>query len=52
METVHGDSIRYYEERFSAVYAQKRLEVDKLVSAIHDDDMAAQNTAVPVTRLI
>ncbi len=45
METVHGDSIRYYEEQFSAVYAQKRLEVDKLVSAIHDDDMAARDAA-------
>ncbi len=45
METVHGDSIRYFEEQFNAVHAQKRAEVDKLVAAIHSDDQPSRDAA-------
>ncbi len=38
MQTEHADSLRYYEEQFNAVYAQKRHAVDKLVSAIQSED--------------
>lgn len=38
MQTVHGDSIRYFEEQFNEVYAKKRTAVDQLVNAIHLDD--------------
>lgn len=45
METVHGDSIRYYEEQFEKVYAKKRGAVDQLVSAIHNDDKLSISAA-------
>jgi solute:Na+ symporter, SSS family len=38
METVHGDSIRYFEKQFTEVYVKKRFVVDQLVDAIHKDD--------------
>jgi Na+/proline symporter len=45
METAHGDSIRYFEEQFSAVHAEKRKAVDKLVDAIHRNDDTAREAA-------
>ena len=45
METVHGDSIRYFEQRFTDVYAQKRVAVDQLVDAIHRDDQQSITSA-------
>ena len=45
METSYADSIRYYENEFNSVYSKKRVEVDALVSAIHNDDPAAVEEA-------
>ncbi len=45
MQTVHADSLRYYEEQFNVVYAQKRIAVDNLVSAIQKDDESSIATA-------
>jgi Na+/proline symporter len=50
METVHGDSIRYFEEQFSAVHAKKRQAVDQLVTAIHaDDEVATEHARTVIT---
>ena len=45
METVYGDSIRYYEQQFTDVYAKKRVAVDELVDAIHRDDEQSVTSA-------
>ena len=45
METLQGDSIRYFEEQFSVVHAEKRKAVDKLVAAIHADDATGRDAA-------
>lgn len=45
MQTQYADSIRYFEARFDAVYAQKREAVDDLVDAIKRDDAASIETA-------
>ncbi|MEX2233944.1 MAG: sodium:solute symporter [Cyclobacteriaceae bacterium] len=45
METVHGDSIRYFEKQFTDVYAKKRVAVDQLVDAIHRDDQLSISSA-------
>lgn len=45
METVHGDSIQYFEEQFKNVYAKKRNAVDQLVNAIHQDDKQSISAA-------
>src|SRR5690606_20727801 len=45
LETAYGDSIRHYEEKFSAIHAEKRKAVDQLVEAIHADDAASGEAA-------
>ncbi|HEX8038214.1 MAG TPA: sodium:solute symporter, partial [Chryseosolibacter sp.] len=45
METPQGDSIRYFESRFSELYTKKRAAVDRLVTAIHDGNEASVNEA-------
>jgi SSS family solute:Na+ symporter len=41
MGTEMADSIRFYEEQFNSVYAEKRSSVDALVTAIKSDDPTA-----------
>lgn len=50
METVHADSLRYFEEQFNTVYAKKRIVVDQLVDAIHADDKASVSSASDAIR--
>jgi Na+(H+)/acetate symporter ActP len=38
METAKGDSIRLIEQQFADLYTEKRLAVDDMVKAIHDED--------------
>ena len=45
METVQGDSIRYFEGQFNEVYGKKRIAVDQLVEAIHREDSKAISEA-------
>lgn len=45
LRTEQGDSIRYYEDQFNAVYAMKREAVDRLVVAIQQEDDDAIRTA-------
>lgn len=40
LETPKGDSIRLVEQQFASVYADKRIAVDHMVNAIHEDDDA------------
>jgi len=50
MQTQHGDSIRYIEEQFDHVYAQKRSAVDDLVNAIQRGDDASIESAGNVVK--
>lgn len=52
METAHGDSIRYLEEEFSAIYARKRQAVDVLVDAIHNGDPRAISEATGTVKAL
>lgn len=52
METAHGDSIRYLEEEFSAIYARKRQAVDVLVDAIHKGDPRAISEATGTVKAL
>jgi solute:Na+ symporter, SSS family len=45
MRTAHADSIEYFEERYSEVYAKKRGAVDQLLEAIHGEDARAVTSA-------
>lgn len=40
-ETPKGDSIRMIEQQFAKLYADKRVAVDDMVNAIHQDDNAS-----------
>lgn len=50
MQTVHGDSIRHLEEKFSEVYSMKRSAVDNLVTAIHAGDEPSISQAGDVVK--
>lgn len=50
LQTEYADSIRFYEERFNAVYAQKRQAVDQLVAAIQSDDQSSIEDASAVVK--
>jgi solute:Na+ symporter, SSS family len=45
LETPKGDSIRYLEDQFTAIYAEKRQAVDRLVEAIHREDATSKEAA-------
>jgi solute:Na+ symporter, SSS family len=51
METTHADSLAYYEQQFTDVYAKKRTAVDQLVDAIHQDDEASITASGDAIRL-
>ena len=45
MRTTHADSIQFFEEQYTEVYAKKRNAVDQLVKAIHQADASAVTSA-------
>jgi len=45
LETGKADSIRYFEDQFTAIHAQKRQAVERLVEAIHSDDEVSTESA-------
>jgi solute:Na+ symporter, SSS family len=52
LQTDRADSILTWEKKFDTVYAQKRLEVNRLVDAIHAGNAAdIDSTTAAVTRL-
>jgi SSS family solute:Na+ symporter len=52
LQTDQADSIRHWEKRFAAVYAEKRSSVDGLVDAIHaGDEEAVDRSSKAVLKL-